>query len=88
MSKKISFKQIALNNDQMFGLSTEGDVFEYCYDKIAKRPFWIKLPSEYEDGSPTVTTAVDTSENDIQLGARNGTFWEVYENEQKRKQGK
>lgn len=84
MLKKISFKQIVVNNDQMFALSDYGDVFEYVYHKELQKSFWMKLPSEYEDGSPTVTTAMP--QNDVELGQRDSEFWARYELEQKRKQ--
>jgi hypothetical protein len=43
----------------------------------------MKLPSEYEDGAPTVTTALP--QNDIEMGQKDSTFWDKYEQEQKRK---
>lgn len=86
MLKKISFKQLVVNNDQMFALSEYGDVFEYVYHKESQKSFWIKLPTEYDDGAPTVTTTVPERQNDIELGQKSSAFWDVYEQEQKRKQ--
>lgn len=87
MLKKILFKQIALNNEQLFGLSEYGDVFEYVYDKNNKKSFWLKLPSEYEDSTETtnLTATVSPDKEKIDLGRKMTSFWENYEHEQQRK---
>ena len=85
MLKKISFKQIVVNNEQMFALSEYGEVFEWVHDEKTKKSFWLKLPSEYEDGAPSVTATISSKEDELELGQRNSTFWDAYEQEQKRK---